>query len=186
MGCPKPYDWTELFLAAVREWPTIAHGARAAGVSYMTAWKRIKEDAPFGEAAKLAMEEGIDRAEQEAFRRGVVGFEEPVVYQGQITYHVERDENGHPVVSETGLPKLLLGEDGKPIPVTVRKHSDAMLGLVLKARRKSYGTERTELTGADGGPVAMTDTERNARIAQILAAAKKRKGAESDDYSDLA
>jgi hypothetical protein len=150
---PKVYDWTEAFLAAVREYPTIAHGARAAGVSYTTAWKRTKEDEAFGEAVRLAMEEGIDRAEQEAFRRGVVGFEEPVVYQGQITYHIERDGHGNPVLSKEGIPKLLLDDHGRPVPVTIRKHSDAMLGLVLKARRKSYGTERTELTGADGGPV---------------------------------
>lgn len=185
MAAPKPYDWHEAFLAAVREFLTIAHGARAAGVSYSTAWKRVQEDKPFGEAVRLAMEEGIDRAEQEAFRRGVVGFEEPVVYQGQITYHVERDENGNPVVSETGLPKLLLDEAGRPVPVTVRKHSDAMLGLVLKARRKAYSTERTELTGADGGPVNMNDTERSARIAQIIAMAKQRQQAE-DDFGDLA
>jgi hypothetical protein len=36
---------------------------------------------------------------------------------------------------------------------TERRHSDAMLSLVLKGRRKSVYADRTEHTGADGGPM---------------------------------
>ncbi len=36
---------------------------------------------------------------------------------------------------------------------TERVYSDALLAKVLSARRAAYRTERTELTGADGGPV---------------------------------
>ena len=39
-----------------------------------------------------------------------------------------------------------------------------------------------ELTGANGGPVQISDTERAAKIAAILAAAKARK---DGDVSDL-
>jgi hypothetical protein len=48
-------------------------------------------DQAFAEAWEDAMEAGVDRAEQEAFRRGVHGFEEPVIYQGILSTTVLRD-----------------------------------------------------------------------------------------------
>ena len=42
-----------------------------------------------------------------------------------------------------------------------------------------------ELTGAEGGPVQITDTERAAKIAAILAAAKARRDGDTDDVTDL-
>ena len=55
-----------------------------------------------------------------------------------------------------------------------------------KLAPKKYG-DRTamELTGADGGPVQISDTERTAKIAAILAAAQARKDADEADVSDL-
>ena len=37
--------------------------------------------------------------------------------------------------------------------LTVRKHSDALLQFLLKGYRRRFGTERTEMTGADGAPI---------------------------------
>lgn len=64
-----------------------------------------------------------------------------------------------------------------------RLQVDARKWILSKLAPKKYG-ERTamELTGADGGPVQITDTERAAKIAAILAAAKARK---DSDVSDL-
>ena len=127
------------------------------------------------------MEEGIDRAEAEAFRRGVVGFEEPVIDKGRLAYRYERyeveDIDGH----KEEKYRLLLDEQGQPIPLTVRKHSDAMLGLVLKGRRKKVYADRTELTGPEGTPVVIDETAKAARVAQLLAIAQQRK-----DFEDLA
>lgn len=63
---------------------------------------------------------------------------------------------------------------------------ETRLKLLAKWHPKKYG-DRTamELTGADGGPVRITDTERAAKIAAILAAAKARRDMESDDVADL-
>lgn len=60
---------------------------------------------------------------------------------------------------------------------------DTRKWLLSKLAPKKYG-ERTamELTGADGGPVQITDTERAAKIAAILATAQARK---EGDVSDL-
>lgn len=177
----KPFDWKPAYLAALRELPVIKHACEAAGVDRTTAW-RAREDEEFAKAEQEAMEEGIDRAEAEAFRRAVVGFEEPVIDKGRLAYRYERyeveDVNG---VKEERW-RMCLDANGQPIPLTVRKHSDAMLGLVLKGRRKKVYADRTELTGAEGGPVqAVDETAKAARVAQLLAMAQQRK-----DFEDLA
>jgi len=184
----KPYDWKALFLLALAEVPVISHACKAAGVNRVTAWRAREADEEFAKAWDEAMEEGVDRAEQEAFRRAVVGYEEPVVHQGRLSYLYERyvDDDG----KEHYRP--VLDANGQPVPLTVRKHSDALLALILKGRRKKVYADRTELTGADGGPVAHADeTTKAARVAQLLAIAQRRKAeqaeqAEQDDFGDLA
>lgn len=174
----KPFDWKPAYLAALRQVPVIKHACEAAGIDRTTAWRAREADEAFAQAEQEAMEEGIDRAEAEAFRRGVVGFEEPVIDKGRLAYRYERYED------EDGAEhyRLLLDEHGQPIPLTVRKHSDTMLGLVLKGRRKKVYADRTELTGPEGGPVQQVDeTAKAARVAQLLALAQQRK-----DFEDLA
>jgi hypothetical protein len=179
----KHYNWKPAFLAALRELPVIKHACDAVGIDRVTAWRAKQADEEFAAAWEDAMEEGIDRAEQEAFRRGVVGFEEPVLHQGRLQYVYERYED-----EETGEEKyrLVLDAKGQPVPLTTRKHSDALLSLFLKGRRKKVYADRTELTGADGGPVQQVDeTAKAARVAQLLALAQQRK-TEQDEHGDLA
>lgn len=176
------FPWTEAFLAALREMPVLAHAAKACGIHRATAWNRMQADPDFKVAVEEAMEQGIDRAEQEAFRRGVVGFEEPVIDKGRLAYAYERyvDDGG----KEQYRP--ILDANGQPVPLTVRKHSDALLALILKGRRKKVYADRTELTGADGGPVQQVDeTAKAARVAQLMAMAQKRKSDE-ERFGDLA
>lgn len=178
----KPYDWKVIYLEALRQVPVIRHACEAAGVDRATAWRARQDDEQFAEAEREAMEEGIDRAEQEAFRRAVVGFEEPVIDKGRLAYRYER------YVDAEGVEhyRILLDEHGQPVPLTVKKHSDALLGLFLKGRRKKVYAERTEVTGADGGPVqAVDETAKAARVAQLMAMAMQRK-AEQDEFGDLA
>lgn len=60
---------------------------------------------------------------------------------------------------------------------------DSRKWLLAKLAPKKYGDKTSmELTGADGGPVQISDTERAAKIAAILAAAQIRK---ESDVSDL-
>jgi hypothetical protein len=165
----KHFDWKPAFLAALRELPVIAHACKAVDIERSTAYRAREADEGFAKAWDEAQEDGIDRAEQEAFRRGVVGFEEPVIDKGRLAYRYERylDDDG------AEHYRLMLDEHGQPIPLTVRKHSDALLGLVLKGRRKSVYAERKELTGADGAALP---------AAQVIIAT----GVPSDDYTDLA
>lgn len=178
----SPFNWRPVFLAALRDIPVITHACKAADINRVTAWRARQEDENFAKEMEEAMEEGIDRAEQEAFRRAVIGYEEPVIDKGRLAYMYERyvDEEG----KEGYRP--VLDEKGQPVPLTVRKHSDPMLALILKGRRKKVYAERTELTGADGGPVAQVDeTAKAARVAQLLALAQRRKD-DQDNFGDLA
>jgi len=177
----KHYPWRTAYLNALRELPVIKHACEAAGVDRSTAWRAREADPEFADAEREAMEEGIDKAEAEAFRRGVVGFEEPVVDKGRLAYRYERYVD--PEGAEHYRP--MLGDNGQPIPLTIRKHSDTMLVLVLKGRRKKVYADRTELTGAEGAPVQFDETTRSARVAQLLALAAQRK-TQQDDFGDLA
>ncbi len=177
----KPHAWREPFLAALSEVPVILYACRAANVERSTVWRVRKADDEFNAAVEEAMEAGIDKAEQEAFRRSVSGYEEPVIDKGRLAYRYERYTDGEG--KEHYRP--LLDDNGQPVPLTVRKHSDALMSLILKGRRKKVYADRTELTGADGGPMQMDEATRSARVAQLLALAAQRKEAE-DEFGDLA
>lgn len=178
----KPFDWKPAFLEALRNAPVIRHACEAVGISRVTAWRARQADEEFAQAWDEALEDGIDRAEHEAFKRGVVGFEEPVIDKGRLAYRYER------YVDSDGAEhyRMVLDDNGQPVPLTVRKHSDALLALFLKGRRKKVYADRTELTGPEGGPVqAVDETAKAARVAQLMALAQARK-AEADEFGDLA
>ena len=80
---PKPIDWAPAFLAALREVPVITHAARLVGVERSTVMRRRHADEEFEAAVQDALEEGVDRAEREAFRRAIEGVEKGVWHQGE-------------------------------------------------------------------------------------------------------
>jgi hypothetical protein len=181
-----PFKWKPPFLAALRHMPVVSHACEVVGIERSTAYRAKETDEQFSADWDDAMEAGIDRAEKAAMQRAVDGWEEPVIDKGRLAYRYERvvakaehAETGAEVGTETW--RMALDDKGQPIPLTVRKHSDALLSLVLKGRRKKVYADRTELTGADGKPMEIDQTVRAARVAQLLALAKQRK-----DYSDLA
>lgn len=182
--------WVSTFLARLAVTGNISRSARDAGVSSSAPYGLRKTDADFDAAFCQAQEDFTDACEEELTRRAF-GYEEPVVYQGQLTPVYERDAAGQIVVEayEEGgelkhRPVQARDASGNLVWLTVRKFSDTLLLARVKAYRKRYATDRTELTGADGGPMQMSDTERAAKIAAILAKAQARK--DEKDFSDLA
>jgi hypothetical protein len=117
-----PFPWREPFLEALREWPVTSHACKVVGVNRSTVFRARQSNEAFAKEMDEAMEDGVDRAEQEAFRRAVVGVQKGVWHLG-----------------------ARVGEE--------QVYSDSLLALVLKGRRKQTYAERTELTGANGGPV---------------------------------
>lgn len=165
--------WTKAFLAALAVDGVLSYAAQAAGVDRSTVFRLRQEDAEFDAACKDAMEQAADALEREARRRAIEGVREPVIYQGQPTYVHEVDDAGYPIMdtvqeerdgfNEKGepikrlvdvqRPRRKLDAEGQPIVLTVSKHSDNLLALLLKGRRKGVFADRTELTGASGGPM---------------------------------
>lgn len=180
--------WIAPFLESLQATGVVAVACRAAGVSPSMVSYRRKNDVDFEAAFDEAMEIAVDDAEAELWRRAVRGYDEPLTHQGRISWEVREvyDEDGQIIGTE-----IAKDANGKPIPVTVRKHSDALLMFLLKGRRKRVFAERTELTGAGGEPLAMDGTQRASRVAALLAAAEARRKADGelqkalDDLGDI-
>lgn len=181
VGNPKPVDWRPIVLEALRRVPVLHQACEAAGIERTTLWRVRKDEPEFNKAVEDAMEDGVDLAEQEAFRRAVQGYEEPVVHKGELAWlyepvlddkgAIQRDEKGDVIM------RPVRGPDGKLIPLTIRKHSDQLLSLILKGRRKSVYAERIEQTGPGGGPIEIDATKRAARVAALMAVAAQRHAA---------
>lgn len=191
MSCSIAYDWKSVFLLNLAKVPVVTHACTAAGVSRVLAYNYRREDKAFEAAWNDAIEDGIDNAEAEAYRRGVTGFTEPLTHQGQISYETEK------YLDDAGAERFRFATDpeGNKIPITVRKHSDPMLQFFLKGRRRSVYGDKQELTGAGGGALLLVDeTQKAARLAALLAIAQQRKDqgiaalpeALPEDLSDLA
>jgi hypothetical protein len=107
-------------------------------------WK--DQDEEFAAELESAKAEAGDRLEEEARRRAVEGWEEPVFHQGQPAgWWV--DENGKP------LPPNRWDEAKSFVPYGIRKYDSQLLTLLLKGAKPEKYRERHELTGKDGGPV---------------------------------
>ena len=87
-----------------------------------------------------------------------------------------------------------LDRDDKPIGYQLngehvqrsKLRAEMRLKLLAKWNPKKYGEKTSmELTGANGGPVQISDTERAAKVAAILAAAQARRAADKADVDDL-
>lgn len=141
------------FLAALAATCSVTRACEATGLGRRTAYEWRAADPSFAARWEEAKRIGAEALEDEAHRRAFEGTDEPVFYKG--------DECG-----------------------TVRKYSDTLAIFLLKGAMPDKYREKTsmELTGANGGPVQISDTERAAKIAAILASAQARK---DGDVSDL-
>lgn len=189
---PQYPAWVHPFLQHLKTSCNMAESCRAVGVTYSAMMAMKSRDADFAAACDEAFEEAYDHLEAEARRRAFHGVDEPVVYQGQLTPIFERNADGSVRVDEdTGNPVQATDRNGSPKYLTVRKYSDGLAQFLLKGyRRKKFG-DKQEITGADGGALAVVDdTKKAARLAALmaLAQARKAKGQETteDDLSDLA
>lgn len=194
-------NWVHPFLVNLARTGNISGSARLAGLaSAATAYNLRKVDADFLAAWDLAVEDHTDHCEQELTRRAF-GYEEPVVYQGQLTPLWERDEAGDLVMDRVECDPYLVGDqtcshklvprqareaDGTLRWLTVTKFSDTLLLARVKAYRKRYATDRTEVVSSTAVD-SMTDAELLAEFNTLqrkLAAIPKPEP--SDDLADYA
>ena len=123
-------EWKQAFLAALATSPDVSAAAAHAGINRTTAYAARKRNPRFAGQWDAALGVAIDHAEGEAYRRAVEGVEKPVYQGGELVGHI-------------------------------REHSDTLLIFLLKAHRRAlYGeVSRHELSGPDGGPLAVTVIE---------------------------
>ena len=133
---PKaPFRFTEprrkKALEALAQGQSIKAAAEAADVHRCTIVAHMDpdNDPEFAMLADAAIEAGTDAIEDELYRRGVEGLNEPIVYKGVI----QKDEKGW--------------------PVTIKRYSDILLIFNLKARRPDKYAEKHQHSGKDGGPL---------------------------------
>lgn len=128
-------EW-DRFFGKLAERGNVSEACLASGVSrtQLYAWKRGEVPEGTDHAAwkaryDEALEVSMDRLESEAFRRAHDGVDEPII--GRV------------------------GKDQDGIITTVKKYSDGLLTLLLKAHRPEKFKDRvaSELTGKDGGPI---------------------------------
>ena len=113
----KPH-WRDRFLDALRVKGNVRESCAVANISRAVAYEARATDEAFAAAWANALDEAADVMEAEAWRRGVEGVDEPVYGR------VGKDRDG-----EIG---------------TVRKYSDSMLALLLKAHKPEKYRERHE------------------------------------------
>lgn len=188
-------SWAPRFLEELETHGVITYAAKAVGVYPSHVFRYRAQNPDFAKLCQEAIDgPGTDRLEAAARYRAVDGVEEPVVHQGQFTPIYERDETGAVRVQvvksrvwsegkwttvEETIPVQARNPDGSPKWLCKRVYSDSLLSLLLKGRRKAVFADRTEITGADGGPVTVIDeTARAARLAHLIELAKARREAE--------
>lgn len=144
--------WKVKALEALRTGATIAEAAQAANVARVTLYRAPESDPEFKVAMQEAIEEGTDVIEAAATRRAVVGVEEPVIYQGQMTF-VGIDANGDACDPQSKIAV-------RNIPLTVRKPSDVLAIFLLKGRRPEKFRDNAVVThqGPNGGPMEVKST----------------------------
>ena len=140
-----------IFLRAFAIRGIVLDGCEAAQVSRsgVDKWRSLEW---FDILYHAATAEAADRIEAEAYRRAVTGYDEPVVYQGQMTQVID---------SETGDIKVL----------SVRKYSDTLMTLMLKGALPDKYRERQQIehSGGAGGVLvvpAAVDPESWAKAAK--------------------
>lgn len=123
------------FLESLRIDPNVSLACDNAVISRDTAYKWRGSDKQFAADWDTAIERTRDVARSSIYRRGILGWDEKVVSQGQLVYEYE------PVVDEEGIQRL--DERGKPLmyggkPLLIRKYSDSLASLYAKANLPEY------------------------------------------------
>jgi hypothetical protein len=152
----------ERFLKALAETGNITAAVLLAGTSRTRVYELRKVDEAFRAGWDEAENTASDRLEAEAWRRAVDGVQEPLVSAGKIV----RDDDGN--------------------PIAIRRYSDAILTLLLKARRPEKFRERSsvEMSGPGGKPIEVADARQRIsteldKIAERFFGGKIGAGAES-------
>src|SRR6218665_3204466 len=99
MGYPRKFTPAiqTLFLKVLEETASPKKAAEVVGVSRELAYTYREKDLEFRRRWDAAIQVALDCLLEEGFRRAVVGVQEPVVYQGQVSTKVDASGQEHAV-----------------------------------------------------------------------------------------
>lgn len=145
----------EVFFQVLEDTCSPKQAAAASGVSRATAFYHKANDPAFRSRWEKAIEVALDALLDEAYRRAALGYDEPVIHGGQLS--TVTDE-----------------ETGKQRPLTVRKHSDRLLEVLLKFRYGDQMADRLrvkveESSGLDADALLKMPSEDRKALTELLA-----------------
>lgn len=128
-------DAMALFIEWLKKDPTVTLASEHAGIAPVTAYRWRDRYKSFADDWENAVKRTQDIARQSIYTRGILGWDEKVVSQGQMVMEYE------PVVDEDGNQRF--DEKGKPLfkggkPLLQRKYSDSLASLYAKANLPEY------------------------------------------------
>lgn len=152
------------FCAALAETANIGKACAAVGMGRTTAYDWRDDDPDFAARWDRAMQIGVTALEDEVKRRAFDGVDEPLVHQGQVTYVMEekRTKAGRLVIDKaTGQPKMVLkrDEDGNRVVASIKKYSDQLAIVLLKAHAPDKYRENSKVEMAGSLDLRHLDNE---------------------------
>lgn len=147
----------ERFLKLLATTGSVSLAAERAGISRSRLYHWRERDTHFAAAWREAIEIATDALEAEARRRAIEGVETTVVYGGRMV----RDDSGK--------------------PLTVRRYSDSLLALLLRAHRPEKYRER--LPHGSGDPEG-SGARFTFRISERSPAQEVKAGGSADSRDD--
>lgn len=156
----------EVFFQVLEDTCSPKQAAAAAGISRNTAFYHKANDHEFRSRWDKAVEVALDALLDEAYRRAALGYDEPVIHQGRVA-----------TVADP--------ETGEERPLTVRKHSDRLLEVLLKFRYGEQMADRLKVkvedTGLDADALLRMPSEERKALTELLAKYKSNRREEGDD-----
>lgn len=124
-----------LFLESLCSDPSVSRAADYANVSRGIVYVWREKDKKFAKAWDEALEKTKDVARSSIYQRGIIGWLEPLVSNGQLVCEEKLylDEDGNPVFDKRGKPIMIKGD-----PKMIRKYSDSLASLYVKANLPEY------------------------------------------------
>lgn len=120
------------FLAAIRVMPNVKRAAKAAGIHRSQHYAKLNSSLEYRAAFDACLAIGFDAISDIAVERASIGWEEPLVYKGQLSY---------PEIWDEEVKRYVPDYDAQPL--SVRKIDNQLLQFVLKNRHPEY-QERKE------------------------------------------
>ncbi|HEF4747424.1 TPA: hypothetical protein SAO13_001382 [Burkholderia multivorans] len=145
----------DLFIQVLEDTCSPKQAAAAVGISRRLAFDYKQKDTEFRARWEKAIEVALDALLDEAYRRAAIGYEEPVIHGGQLST----------VTDPT---------TGEQRPLTVRKHSDRLLEVLLKFRYGDQMADRLrvkvdESSGLDAAALLAMPSEDRKALTALLA-----------------